>query len=290
MKTPGEVIRPYGEVIWPYVVEAAPFEAFKAIPFDFTLLANQTLSAIYTLSTGWDFITSVINSFSTGAFSLNIKDIYTGEDLFINFVRGTLITGNGQESFVMPRSHRFLGGRTIEVTVRDLSAAPNTVQVVLIGYKKSLIGEVIETPSPTSMTTKYGKPAGEMQKFLIDRLSVIPFNFTVNGGTYSDKYPISKGFDFFWEVLNARPFPTYVGNDRDYTIQIKDEYVTEDFFISPIRNSIISGSGQRPFILPRPYIFQGGTHITVTVTDTNPAPPAPMDVQLAFVGYKVRRI
>lgn len=268
-----------GEAVYPMAIEPSPHERYSVIPFNFSLPANGSDTQIYTLSKAWSFVAVIMNSFSTGAFNINIRDIYTQENLFINYVRGTLVTGDGKESFIMPKHHKFRAGNTISITVNDLSGAPNTIQVALIGYKESIVGKGIEVAT-VSKSTKYNVPIKE--RYVIDRLFAIPFNFTMAGSTYQDKFPISKGFDFMWEIFNSF-------SARDFTIQVKDEYVTEEFFISPVRNTLITGNGQRPFILPKPYIYEGGTTITVTITDTDPGGVA-TPVQLVMIGYKVKKV
>ena len=274
----------YGELVYPFAIQQSKGERFSVIPFNFSLAANEEASVVYTLSTGWNFVTSVINSYSTGEFKLNIRDVYTHNNLFIDDIRASLITGTGQRSFIMPKTHEFEGGRTIEVIVTDLSGAANTVELALIGYKESILCEPITVRGKgfAASPTKYGKAAVEPVSYIVDRLFVVPFDFTMAGSTYTSKYPISTGFDFMWEVMNA-----YTA--REFTLQLKDEYVTEEFFSSPVRSSNITGTGQRSFILPRPYIFEGGTHITVTITDTDPL-GASTPVQLALIGYKVKKI
>ncbi|MCL6577983.1 MAG: hypothetical protein K6T73_01170 [Candidatus Bathyarchaeota archaeon] len=275
-----------GELVWPFAVEQSMGERFTAIPFDFSLAANGSDTKTYRLSTGFDFILAVINSYSTGAFKLQITDDYTTEDLFISQVRGSLVSGDGKYPFIMPKTHKFLAGRSITVTAVDISGASNTIEVVLIGHKSSVVGMVVQVPGVpgASKTTKYELAEKALQKYVIDRLFLVPFNFTLDGTAnkvYADKYPLSKGFDFMWEVLNSN-IP-----DVNITLQIKDEFVTEDFFSSPVRASLITGDGKQPFILPRPYIFQGGTNISLTITDT---PGTNATIQTVFIGYKVTRV
>ena len=276
-----------GQIVWPFSVDTAPGERFTAIPFRFSLAAGQTLSSTYQISASWDLVTSILNSHSTGAYRLQITDGDTQENLFLGEIRGALITGIGREPFIMPKTHRFKGGTNLTITVTDISGASNVVEVVLIGHK-SLVGRVIETMAPTAATRehKFTAPALERVSYVIDRLFIIPFNFRIigpAGSVYTDKYPISRGFDFMWEAINSN-IP-----DENITLQIKDEFVTEEFFTSPVRAFLITGIGQRPGVLPRPYIFVGGTHITLTVVDV-PGRTVALVTQIIFIGYRVRRI
>jgi hypothetical protein len=281
----------HGEFVWPYLIEQSPGDRFCVIPFDFTLIANATASLSYQLSTGWNFVLVVLNANATGRFRLQIFDDYTSENLFINTIGGVngvrddVITGVGTLSFVLPKTHRFYNGRSITVTVTDISGFANTIEVALIGYKESLILKEAEEIKGAAKTVKYAPSAQGLQKYIVDRLFVIPFNFTLTGAAntvYTSRYPISKGFNFMWEVLNSNINPAL-----NITLQVKDEFVTEEFFTSAVVSGLITGSGQLPFILPRPYIFEGGTTITLTVTDIPGTVATP---QIAFIGYKVRKV
>jgi hypothetical protein len=275
--------------VYPFSMVTAPNERFMVIPFNFSLIANQTKTVLYTLSAGSNFVMDIVNSFSTSTFSFNIKDVYKSEDLFISATRGSIATGNGQNPFIIPRSHRFLGNCTIEIEVTDLSGAPNTVQIGLIGHKEYLGAERTDGMSGRlgrlgAGTVENIASNGVNEKYLIDRLFCVPFNFTQAGAglTYSSKYALSTGFDFMWECLN-------VYYTREFTLGIKDEFVTEDFFSDNLYISTIAGNGQKPFILPRPYIFRGGSYINVTINDLSSGGVSDT-VQLVFIGYKVKRV
>lgn len=268
----------FGSSIYPSALEVKPHERFLAIPFNFSLSGNSSSRQRYDLSKSYDFTTVIVNASSTGVFKLQITDVYTSETLFTDFVRGNLITGDGKDSFVMPKPHTFLGGRTIQVEATDLSGNANTIQVVLIGYKDLLVGKTITVASEKGTFMKKSPSASGIQ-YYVDRLFALPFNFTMAGSTYSDTYPVSRGSDFMCEILNSY-------SARDFTLQIRDEFITEDMFISPVRNTLITGDGQNSFVLPRPYIFEGGTTIKITITDTDPAGTS-TPVQFVMIGYKI---
>lgn len=289
-----------GHVIWPFAVEASPNEKFTAIPFDFSLSANETKTLTFNISTGFDFVLSILNSYSTDAFTLQIRDEKNYQDLFISKSgekpRASTVTGNGQNPFLLPKAHRFGNGTSIEVTVTDLSGSANTVELVLIGYKDTLTKErLVQLQAQGADMSRLGAIVPGRQPrikvdgdtYLIDRLTTIVADFTVDGGTYDFKYPISTGSSFMWEILNGTRVIT---PDRDYTLQIRDELINEDFFTSALRSDTLVGNGQNPFVLPRPYLFQGGTNILITVSDTETSPANASTVQIAMVGYKVKRL
>jgi hypothetical protein len=324
-----------GDFVYPFAVTAQPNERFAAIPFDFQFkIGTQGQQQVqrYTMSYGYDFVMSMINGFSDdavngmNAVSINITDTYRSEDLFFGPLIGSEIVGNGQNSFLLPKLHKFMRGRTIEITLvnRTNNQAALNVEIVLIGYKivdyspeMELTSQDINMPASVAgwegykgaaSVGGYGKtrparignygqvqnPAGSTNapnvvpikapgiQFIVDRFFATVFDFAMAGGTYISTFPVSTGFDFMWEIVNAF-------SAREFLLQIKDEFVTEDFFTSPMHSSIICGTGVQPFILPRPYIFRGGTNISVTITDTNSVGTS-TPVELALIGYKVRRI
>jgi hypothetical protein len=89
-----------------------------------------------------------------------------------------------------------------------------------------------------------------------------------------------------WEVINARS-ASLTTPATDFKIQIRDGYATEDFFTSAVWASLHVGNGEKPFYLPRPYIFRGGTTITVTCTD-NATGQTDAEIQVVLIGYKTR--
>jgi hypothetical protein len=303
----------FGDYVYPFAVAAQPNERFASIVSDFTMAGSDTQSQTYTLSYGYDFIMGMINSFSDGAFRIQIYDEFRSENLFfnskplgvatsVNGVRGSIMTGNGQNSFILPKLHKFNRGNSITIIITDLSGITNHVEIALIGYKivdysaeLDLTAQDINAPAAVQGYGKIGGTKGRFgqtadqassavptQQYVVDRFFASVFDFTMAGATYTAQFPVSTGFDFMWEILNSF-------SAREFTMQIRDQFVTEDFFTSAIHSSVISGNGTLPFILPRPYIFRGGTYITITITDTNSV-GASTPVQIALIGYKVRRV
>ncbi|HDD44341.1 MAG TPA: hypothetical protein ENG63_05730 [Candidatus Desulfofervidus auxilii] len=111
------------------------------------------------------------------------------------------------------------------------------------------------------------------------RLLGIPFDFeigTTAGASYVEKYTISAGYNFIWEMLQASkrntsgvPDSVLSPSIREVYLNIRDEFTGKDMFTSGICLLSVTGYGFSPFILPRPYIFRGGTTITVTIEDTH---------------------
>ena len=118
-----------------------------------------------------------------------------------------------------------------------------------------------------------------MAEIKTERLLGIPFDFeigTTAGASYVEKYTISTGYDFIWEMLQVSRRNSSTGvpdsvlspSIRDVLINIRDEFTGKDMFTSGVYVLSIAGYGFSPFILPQPYTFKGGTTITVTVEDT----------------------
>jgi len=137
-------------------------------------------------------------------------------------------------------------------------------------------GYVCPTPARTSPF--------EQQKLTErdERFLAIPFVFTMAGAEYSTPLRIPVSYDFRLEMLNSY-------YERDYYLQIRDDFRTEELFYEPVRGSLITGDGRLPFILSKPYTFVAGTSITVTVIDTVTGSPTPAPVEVVLIGYKVLR-
>lgn len=138
-------------------------------------------------------------------------------------------------------------------------------------------------------------------KTIIQRVFGIPFDFvilTTAGATYSSKYTISTNFDFMWELTQASKRNTTTGVPdsltspalRDVSFNIRDEFTSEDMFVSPIYVSSIAGDGRNQNILPRPYVFLGGTTITLTITDVYGHATDGFHLQIALIGYKIKEV
>jgi len=57
--------------------------------------------------------------------------------------------------------------------------------------------------------------------------------------------------------------------------------------VAPVRASLSAGDARLPFILPRPHLFNGGTTITIQVSDTLTGTPPTSTIQIALIGYKL---
>lgn len=133
---------------------------------------------------------------------------------------------------------------------------------------------------------------------IIQRLFGIPFDFavlTTAGAVYTSKYTISTNFDFLWELtqVSKRNATTGVIDSltapaiRDASLNIRDEFTSEDMFVSPLYLSMLCGDGKNQNILPRPYVFLGGTTITLSVTDVYGG--TAFALQIALIGYKIKK-
>lgn len=136
-------------------------------------------------------------------------------------------------------------------------------------------------------------------KPIVQRLFGIPFDFSVlttAGAVYTSNYTISTNFDFLWELtqISKRNATTGVLDSltapaiRDVTLNIRDEFTSEDMFVSPIYLSMLGGDGRNQNILPRPYVFLGGTTITLNLTDVYGG--TAFALQVALIGYKIKAV
>ena len=145
--------------------------------------------------------------------------------------------------------------------------------------------EDLDTERPTTKITHVP---------ITQRIFGIPFDFTsvgtAAGTAYTLSYTISTNFNFMWELTQAVKLDVTTGVQdsftapaiRDVGLQIRDEFTSEDMFTNPIFISEITGNGKNQNILPRPYVFRGGSTITLTVTDTFGG--AAFRMQIALMG------
>jgi len=129
-----------------------------------------------------------------------------------------------------------------------------------------------------------------------ERLLGIQFNFTIGttaGASYVSKFTISAGYNFVWELTqavkwNASGVPDSILNPsiRDVFVNIRDEYTSEDMFVNPVSLALVTGQGAYQYVLPRPYVFRGGTTITVTVIDAYGGAEG-FNLQIVLLGYKI---
>lgn len=151
-------------------------------------------------------------------------------------------------------------------------------------------------PTKTSPVVRHTRVQPEHRPIL-QRLFGIPFSFTIGttaGASYNQTYTISTNFNFLWEItqvvkLDSNGVPDSLTSPaiRDVTMQIRDEFTSEDMFVNPIYLSMLAGDGRNQNILPRPYEFLGGTTISITIVDTFGG--AGFTLQVALIGYKIRK-
>ncbi len=136
------------------------------------------------------------------------------------------------------------------------------------------------TPALTSPLEQSGVSKAIIEK---GRFTVIPFNFELSGDEKTDSYRIPTNYDFYLTFINSY-------YDRDFYMLLRDDFRSEDLMVSPVRASLVSGDARLPFILPRPHLFNGGTTITVQVSDTLTGSPPASTIQIALIGYKIVKI
>ena len=140
-------------------------------------------------------------------------------------------------------------------------------------------GGTCPTPALNSPLEQSGLPRSVLEK---GRFTVIPFSFELSGDEKVDSYRIPTNYDFYLTFINSY-------YDREFYILLRDDFRSEDLMVSPVRISLVSGDGRLPFILPRPHLFNGGTTITVQVSDTVTGSPPTSNIQIALIGYKMVR-
>lgn len=117
-------------------------------PINVTLTANQSgIAGNVTTDNDADFELRELIASSTGPFQIQLTDRFTSRPLLpTNLVDNTgavvfgvnsaNIFGTGQLPFILPIPYIILRASTIAGLFKDISAAGNTIQVILWGYKK----------------------------------------------------------------------------------------------------------------------------------------------------------
>lgn len=117
-------------------------------PINVTLTANQSgIAGNVTTDNDADFELRELIASSTGAFQIQLTDRFTSRPLLpANLVDNTgaqvfgvnsvNLFGTAQLPFILPIPYILLRQSTVVGSFKDLSGAPNTIQVVLWGYKK----------------------------------------------------------------------------------------------------------------------------------------------------------
>src|SRR5713226_4864582 len=72
---------------------------------------------------------------STGLFSVSLTDRFTARPLMPSAINGENIAGTAQLPFVLPKPYLLRRTSSMQASFNDRSAAPNTIQFALVGYK-----------------------------------------------------------------------------------------------------------------------------------------------------------
>jgi len=119
------------------------------------------------------------------------------------------------------------------------------------------------------------------------RFTAIPFDFSniAASGTSKKRYTLSTGFHFVALQINA--YGVNHGStteNMNFTVLIRDEFTSQDLTKDPVHAKCITGSGKRPYNMPYPYRFLGGTTITVEIKNLDSGNA--IDVYFVLIGYE----
>ena len=112
------------------------------------------------------------------------------------------------------------------------------------------------------------------------KFTAIPFSFSsvASNGTSTQRYTLSTGFHFVCMQING-----HGSSNRNFTVLIKDEYMSQDLTKDPVHAEDMCGSGERPYNMPIPYRFLGGTTISIQVKNLH---TAAQDIYVTLIGYE----
>lgn len=117
-------------------------------PINVALTANQSgVVGAVTMDNDADFEIRELIALSTGAFQIQITDRYTSRPMMpfgltdntgatVFGINSANLFGTAQLPFILPIPYTLLRTATLACAFKDMSAAPNTIQVVFWGYKK----------------------------------------------------------------------------------------------------------------------------------------------------------
>jgi hypothetical protein len=110
-----------------------PSQQQQFIIFDIVLTSGQEkLGQVKAVEKIGDFLLTAIYGSSTGLYELSIKHPNNGRPFCTSYIRSDNFVGSAK--FPLPiKPTVFPGGSTISVDFHDLSAAGNTIQLVLKG-------------------------------------------------------------------------------------------------------------------------------------------------------------
>jgi hypothetical protein len=105
-------------------------------PFNFTLTASQVLNnQAFDLKLNYDYYVYGIGLGSTGLFSFGLRATGGGVFFTATNVRSDTLWSANQKVLMLRRPFKILAGGSLTVDLVDLSAAGNTGQIVLLGWK-----------------------------------------------------------------------------------------------------------------------------------------------------------
>jgi hypothetical protein len=97
--------------------------------------AGLSVPVPLTIDADFDFEWIELVSTQTGTFTAQVRDSGTGKDFQSAAVNNANWSGTAQLPKVLPEPFVIPASRTLLFTLTDTSGAPNTIQIVLRGYK-----------------------------------------------------------------------------------------------------------------------------------------------------------
>ncbi len=117
--TPQKVYRVFFDYVFPSV----------------TLAANGNGPSVLQIQYDADFEWIWVVGSSTGAFTVQLQDTSTGRNLSNSPVNSANFMGTAQLPFPLVEPYLLARSTSVQANFADLSGAPNTIQLVLRGYK-----------------------------------------------------------------------------------------------------------------------------------------------------------
>ena len=205
---------------------------------------------------------------STGAFVLKLLDVGKNRELQNRPVHSSLIVGSAQRPFILPENYFFNvgdGKRVMRCTVLDISGAPNTVRLALVGrrfYHKDADPDVA-----MEMRKVFGFGEKTYSYFLVPEEYDSNGNPPVIPGGGSTTFSIFSDAGADTELKKLMAVSTGAFSLKLFD-RAKNKFLMNDAVVA----SEVFGNAEFPFIFPESHLLERNKYLLVNITDLSGAP------------------
>lgn len=188
---------------------------------------------------------------------LHIDSIASGGGATAQIEGALAAAGTGGRQYRWPESlwiDSKAGGKTISVVFRNLSSSTQIIKFVLHGLRW------FHTQAPS-------KVADRMEEIRLLRARTMPFFYTTETNVYlatgaSGSYDIRFTDEAWTEWVKST-----VQSTHHFNVQIREKMTRKFFMARQMREDLVFGSGELPFILWESSLFEPGYKLTFDLAD-----------------------